>query len=187
MCATRRNSPPVIFQGRSTSAVVLVRGSKRANRRRARDETSGVIANRRLTRVGSCSLGFGVRRIFSLIACVLAVLWLPATLHCGLESAGLLAHEHEAGAVESGCAETCHNDSCAMVEEGGYKASTRSLSVPVPLLATLWLERLIAPPAATQSPPVVSPETTDSPPELVRTWQFTARTALLPGAPWVLV
>jgi len=127
-----------------------------------------------------------VRRVFSLIACVLAVLWLPATLHCGLEAAGLLNHDHESTTVDVDCADNCHKDSCAIVEDGGYKAGTRLVNIPVPDLAPIWLGAVTPIYSEAKSAPAVSPATTDSPPELVRTWQFTARTALLPGAPSVL-
>jgi hypothetical protein len=100
-----------------------------------------------------------------------------------LEAAGLWAHDHEA----SGCADDCHNDSCATVEDGGYNSGTRSLGVFVPVVVITGLASLIALPAKAEAAPVVSPATTDSPPELACTWQFTARMALLPGAPSVLV
>lgn len=138
----------------------------------------------RLTPIASCGLGFGVRRVFSLVACLLAAIWLPATLHCGLESAGLWHHEHSEDATAVGCAEACDNDACAMLEEGDFKNPSGILKVPAPVFA-LTVSALHEVVISTQhafSPPQLE-EGRDPPPELTRTWQFAARMALLPGAP----
>ncbi len=129
--------------------------------------------------------GFGVRRLFTFVACLLAVLWLPATLHCGLEAAGFLGHDHEEVPAENDCAHACFNDSCAAVEDGAYKRSAGLVKLEAPVL-TLWLAGWVERARAPEWIAPLSPDTTDSPPELARTWQFTARTALLPGAPSVL-
>lgn len=123
-----------------------------------------------------------MRRIFTLIACLLAVLWLPVTLHCGLETAGLWLHEHGLKAADTGCSDACKDGACAVVENGAYKKPTCLLKVSAPVLA-LCLRGLIEIPADTMISPPVSPDKTDSPPELACTWQFTTRTAPLPGAP----
>jgi hypothetical protein len=126
-----------------------------------------------------------MRRLFSFIACLLAVLWLPATLHCGLETAGLLLHEHGIESADSGCATACEKESCSTLEDGAYKKASDPIKVSAPSLA-LCITQLVldvAVEAATESAPSVSPYTTDSPPELARTWQFTVRTALPARAP----
>jgi len=126
-----------------------------------------------------------MRRLLPFIACLLAVLWLPATLHCGLETAGLLLHEHGIESADTGCATACENDSCALVEDGAFKNATGATKVSSPVLA-LCVTRLVLISSASEADELlssVSPDTTDSPPELARTWQFIARTALLPGAP----
>lgn len=127
-----------------------------------------------------------MRRLLPFIAALLAVLWLPATLHCGLETAGLLLHGHGAESADAGCATACENDSCALVEDGAFKNATGLVKVGAPVLALCVTQLVLDLCAASGSiAPLlsVSPDTTDSPPELVRTWQFVARTALLPGAP----
>lgn len=107
-------------------------------------------------------------------------------MHCGLETAGLLKHAHtEAAAVDSSCDQACQGESCAVIEDGIYKNKDGFVEVSAPVL-TLWITALIAIPADVFSTPSVTPEKTDSPPELARTWQFSARTALLPGAPAIL-
>jgi hypothetical protein len=126
-----------------------------------------------------------MRRLFSFIACLLAVLWLPATLHCGLETAGLLLHEHGIESADSGCATACEKESCSTLEDGAYKKASDPIKVSAPSLA-LCITQLVldvAVETAAESAPSVSPYTTDSPPELARTWQFTVRTALPARAP----
>ena len=127
-------------------------------------------------------------RFFPFIACLLAVLWLPATMHCGLETVDLLLHEHGIESADTGCAKVCETDTCAAVEEGEFKIASGILKVTVPTrtVCALHLIAVVAESAVVEIP-VVSPDKTDSPPELARTWQFTARTALLPGAPSSLV
>jgi hypothetical protein len=129
-----------------------------------------------------------MRRLFPFIACLLAVLWLPATVHCGLEMAGLLAHEHGVETADIGCAESCETDSCSGVEDGEFKNASDLLKIAAPTLSVCALHLISAlAESAVVEMPAVSPDKTDSPPELARTWQFTARMALLPGAPARLV
>lgn len=123
-----------------------------------------------------------MRRAFSIVACLLAVLWLPATLHCGLESAGLWLHEHGEESGELGCVETCSNAACAVVEDSAYKNPTGILNAPAPMFALCVMHQVMLRADAILLPEPQSGRT-ESPPELARTWQFTARTALPPGAP----
>jgi hypothetical protein len=130
-----------------------------------------------------------MRRLLPFIACLLAVLWLPATVHCGLETAGLLLHEHGIESADTGCATACDNDNCALVEDGAFKNATGLVKVSAPVLALCITQLVLISAASEAINPLssVSPDTTDTPPELARTWQFIARTALLPGAPSSLV
>jgi hypothetical protein len=116
-----------------------------------------------------------MRRLRSLAAWLLVVLWLPATLHCSLEQAGLLGGDEA-------CAESCATDNCDVLESGLFKSTTAVLKVPAPTALTclcclneITPETIVVPP--------LSPEGTVSPPELARTWQFTARAAPPPRAP----
>lgn len=130
-----------------------------------------------------------MRSLLPFIACLLAVLWLPATAHCGLETAGLLLHEHGIESADTGCATACETDSCALVEDGAFKNATNVVKVSAPVLALCFTQLVLIPTASEVTEPLtsVSPDTSDTPPELARTWQFIARTALLPGAPSPLV
>lgn len=123
-----------------------------------------------------------MRRVFSIVACLLAVLWLPATLHCGLETAGLWVHEHGEDAGELGCVKACGNEACAVVEDGAYKNPAGIFNAPAPLLALCVMHQVMLR-ADALFIPGPTPERVEPPLELARTWQFTARMALPPGAP----
>ena len=118
---------------------------------------------------------------------LLAVLWLPAILHCEIDQAGLFAsppgccehdEQHQAADDDAACDETC-----AVFDLGLGKVRDAALSLPAPPLLDLadWL-RPAAKPDAAAAPSLLS-RATDSPPELSRTWQFSARTALPARAP----
>ena len=127
------------------------------------------------------------RALRFLAALVLAVLWLPATLHCGLEASGLL-EKSEAGCCahdESGDEQTadCEQGACELVESGDYQPAWNLLKVSAPVAVDgfVWLMEIAV--EAMQPPEGDAPPRAESPPELRRTWQFLARAALLPGAP----
>lgn len=116
-----------------------------------------------------------MRRARSIVACVLLALWLPATLHCSLEQAGLLGEK-------DGCVDRCATDNCGVLETGLLKLTTDTVKVPAPsVLTCLCCLREITP--ETIIVPLVSPERTNSPPELAGTWQFAVRAAPPPRAP----
>ncbi|MBL9200778.1 MAG: hypothetical protein JNL39_09745 [Opitutaceae bacterium] len=114
-----------------------------------------------------------------LIAVLLLSIWLPATLHCALESAGLhlplLCHGHEAAEV----AEThCAGDDCHALDHSSFTsfAITKLVaSISLPIVATLTAP-LDLPTAGISSPAA-------APPEVARSWIFVERAALPPRAP----
>ena len=116
-----------------------------------------------------------VKRLLQLIAILLAVLWMPVTAHCSLETLPGLEFLHcESGAAENDCDE----DVCAQIERPSYKVSDTETLVPQPQLVLCF--QIIS----TETVPVDSPQpSTASPPELPPGWQFTTRTALAPRAP----
>ncbi|OHE81172.1 MAG: hypothetical protein A3G75_01020 [Verrucomicrobia bacterium RIFCSPLOWO2_12_FULL_64_8] len=125
-------------------------------------------------------------RLHSLVALVLVAFWLPATLHCGLEAAGIWTQAGCCPPEESGASD-CATDNCSMIEGGAYFLARGLLNAPAPVLAALaGLCRLteIAPESIVVLS--VSPDRSGAPPELVRTWQFAARAALPPRAPSTL-
>ena len=116
-----------------------------------------------------------VSRLLQLIAVLLALLWLPITAHCSLETLpGLEFLECESDASKKDCEE----DACAQIERPSYKISDTETIVPEPQLA-IWFE-LIFP----REVPVDSPQpSTAAPPEISPGWQFLFRVALPPRAP----
>lgn len=119
-----------------------------------------------------------------LIALVLVALWLPATLHCDLEAAGLeigvLCHDHD---TPEAAAAHCSDDACHAIEDAAYTAVVLTKLVGVISFSVLAL--LPEPPdlpAAT-----LSPASTDVPLEVPRSWQFTTRAAPPARAPSVAV
>lgn len=117
----------------------------------------------------------------------MAAFWLPATLHCAMDQAGLFDsapaccdHEQPKASGDRSCSERC-----AVFDRGINKASTENLSPAAPVLLALvdWLA------SAEFEPDVIAVglvTTADSPPELARIWQFVARAALSPRAPSVI-
>jgi len=127
-----------------------------------------------------------MRRARISILWLLAVLWLPATLHCAIEEAGWFDYDDSCcskhPADSSPSAEHCDKDACQVLESGLIKPADSLVKVRAPeFSAIMELVWLIAcdPPGRSR----VAPETTDSPPELPRTWQFTARAAHSPRGP----
>lgn len=121
---------------------------------------------------------FGRVLLFALLA-----LWLPATLHCRLEAAGVFdAHCSETPAAQTG--EECADDVCPTVEQGLYKDSSATIAVTAPAechvpdccALLLALDRLVV-------EPVLSPVRHAPPSELTVGWQFLTRAAPPARAP----
>ena len=122
-----------------------------------------------------------------LAALVLAVLWLPATVHCGLEASGLLENSeagccaHDEAADEQNA--DCEHGACEVVESGDYQPAHNFLKVSAPVAVEGFVSLIELAVEAIQPPESDARPRAESPPEIRRTWQFLARAALLPGAP----
>ncbi len=115
----------------------------------------------------------------------LALLWLPATLHCALETAGCFeapACDEQTADSQASKSESCATDDCDRVESGFYKATLGSLTLPAPTLQ-LCLDCFRAAPAETLFIPRIAPERIKLPLEFSPTWQFVVRAAPQPRAP----
>lgn len=114
------------------------------------------------------------------VAVLLLSLWLPATLHCDLEAAGLdlalLCHEH-AEAVD--LAAPCADETCHAVESTDYTAFALTKLIDAPVLTLI---ALLPPPRELPVTAAVLARIA-APPELPRRWQFAHRAALPPRAP----
>ncbi len=147
--------------------------------RRRRPFQSRVVDNGR----DADSFGF-VYRIRSYIALALLALWLPATLHCEMEMAGLFADSgtcHDRNSSGGTASEDCAVDACAMLESGGFHSPTNTFLFKAPDLTACLL--LLVPPLEFVSPPAIRLDRTTAPAELIQTWQFVRRAALPPRAP----
>jgi hypothetical protein len=126
------------------------------------------------------------RILRSIAALVLAVIWLPSTLHCGLETAGIFGHA-------DGC---CHHDNaatgepvhcdqgvCGVVESGDYQPTSTLTKIPAPSVALHSFCLLKLAPQLKPVPEIAAAAEVESPPEIRRTWHFAARAALSPRAP----
>lgn len=130
-----------------------------------------------MTRAAPCAFFPAVPRLRFIFALLLATLWLPATLHCALEEAGVIG-----AACDVEEADPCAQDSCTTVEATHYKSSDLLAAVSAPtLFVCLDLAELI--PTETIIVPLVSPERSDCPLEVPRTWHFATRAALPARAP----
>jgi len=128
------------------------------------------------------------RVLRSIAALVLALIWLPATLHCGLKAAGWLEsvetaccadHDEAPGEQPAGCS---HN-TCGLVESGEYQPATHFLKVATSATVVCFSSLMEFVPETLRVPESDAPAEAESPPEIPRTWQFVARAALSPRAP----
>ncbi len=131
-----------------------------------------------------------MRRIRILFALLLALVWLPATVHCGLDAAGLFAH------ADSCCSDgdehlphqsKCGADGCDVVENGGYQVTGGYVKIPTPLWQENLLTLIASVPALIEESELVAVEAVESPPEMKRTWHIVSRAALSPRAPSLTV
>lgn len=118
-----------------------------------------------------------------LLALLLLSVWAVASVHCKLEVLpGMdflkFCHADDAPAAPHA---PCEDDGCAEVEDGNYRPEEQAASVPAPDLSMSPSLVALTPVEAVPRPsPAFGSE---SPPHLIRSWQFLARTALPPRAP----
>lgn len=128
-----------------------------------------------------------VQPVLKFIALALALLWLPATQHCGLEALGAAVMDHEEHHTEA-CGIACETDSCNLIEGVSYASANARAELAVPAAAVIepLFKLFSAPPPVVRTAPMAPVETIEVD-ALCREWVFARRTALLPGAPAVLV
>jgi len=127
-----------------------------------------------------------VRILKTILVLLLALAWVPLSLHCQIEAMPgwefLACESEEEEHSTPHQSSDCEDDFCQIIESGLYKTEERA-----PLLCSVnflppGVESSIA--ISMQPPdPGLSPSAIPSPPLLANTWQFTLRTALLPRAP----
>ena len=116
----------------------------------------------------------------------LALMWLPITSHCKLESlpafAAILAccdHEDKASPHQDS---DCEQDGCASVESGDYRTQDHDRLVVAPDLIPLDLPKAVVELRALPDEVSLGLFTT-APPEQRSIWNFALRTALPARAP----
>lgn len=134
-------------------------------------------------RCASC-IHIRVRFLKNILVVLVAVAWLPMTLHCRLETVpGLefLACEAESRS-DSVPSSDCGDTGCCSVEKSQYKTEQHRLTLlppnfqPSPFAPVLDLANTLSDEASREAPAI-------APPELPRCWQFIFRTASPPRAP----
>lgn len=147
--------------------------------------SAGTANTRRLDAPALPPMFRSVSRFARMLVLFLVAAWLPVTLHCRLEAAGLYETDACCASDESAeAAGACKDDACPTVEEALFKQSPQTLKVAAPAacdccicLAFLTLER------TSDIEPALSPARHAPPPELKVAWQFLSRAALFARAP----
>lgn len=127
-----------------------------------------------------------------MLALALVALWLPATLHCAFAAAGLDDLFHCVDKLHSPCAHSSPADlpvdACDVIEDASFKPAADTAILPPPALCACLLSFLNPPVALGLSPPLRGlSDRIAAPPEVARTWHFTARAAPPSRAPAVAV
>lgn len=122
-----------------------------------------------------------MKRLFSIVALLLLAIWLPATLHCDLEAAGLAPSA--VACHDDHCTSEHSADNCSLIEDGSFRASADTLKVASPNLVS-FCACLLCGAAISISPPMLAVEPSIAPPlELKVGWQFVVRAAPPARAP----
>jgi hypothetical protein len=124
-----------------------------------------------------------MRVIGRVLAVLLLTVWLPVTLHCDLEAAGL---------IDTVCATDCGqqdgaNDRCDIVERGLYKSSADFVKIPAPELLHCVFAFVPSLELEAHATSLFLPEFVSEPQTLRRTWQFVQRAAPPSRAPSLIV
>jgi len=122
-----------------------------------------------------------VKRFRTALVLLLALIWVPVTMHCALEGVPglefLICCEHDDAAPHQD--DDCEADACAVVESGFYKLQDDEALVAACSELDVFDYELKNETAAfcASQPPA----------DLTAGWQFSSRAALLPRAPSCLL
>jgi hypothetical protein len=119
---------------------------------------------------------------------LLVAAWLPVTMHCRLEAAGLIqAHDGCASEQTAHAGTNCTDDACAAVEATLIKDAPAHLVIAAAANydCTLSLLALLSS-CRHGSEPTLSPARHAPPAELLASWQFSTRAAPPARAPGAL-
>jgi hypothetical protein len=124
-----------------------------------------------------------VRRFRNIWFALAAFLWLPASVHCQIESlSGFeLLQCHVASASQDANDHGCDENDCCLVEQTDYCPGTSRVVNLFPV--ALWSVFFLPMEIAASSPAVALSNPVTSPPFLIKSWPFLSRTALPVRAP----
>ena len=121
-----------------------------------------------------------------LAALLLATLWLPATMHCQLESLGLetlFACADQPAETAHTEGDTCADDGCQTIESGKFAITKSKLNLSqLSALAFVYVACFPHPALPAPAPEIFAVRQEKTLP-LQRTWQFARRAALPARAP----
>jgi hypothetical protein len=125
-----------------------------------------------------------VRYFRNILFTLAALLWLPASAHCQLESIDGLEFLHCTAVnepVHCATSEDCSECGCFALEKSHYRSEQLTFTLQLPV----FLPVSPAPLAAANILPVevTGGQLTTAPPQLLKTWQFASRMALPARAP----
>jgi hypothetical protein len=125
-----------------------------------------------------------VSRWLKIASLLLLAVWLPATLHCRIEAAGLDLHWLGCHDHDDSTAEHCADDTCHAIEKQPYKSGKESPIVVPPdgCTCALCLTALVCACEACAEP-ALSATGHAPPPDLAVAWQFSRRAAPPARAP----
>ena len=126
-----------------------------------------------------------MQRLLKTTVLLLLLIWLPATLHCDLEAAGLTrSHPHDSCAA----ANDCKTDGCAAVESSLIRETAPVLNLIAPVASDcfLYLFSLADFTDEGLAEASLSRCRQDPPPEIEASWHFLTRAAPLSRAPALL-
>ncbi len=124
-------------------------------------------------------------RVTRIVALVLLAIWLPVTMHCRLESAGLIkSHDKCSCPLGTATESDCRDDLCSTVENDLFNDAPAALTLSAPQVCDCTLLLTAFAVSYSKDPePILCHARHYPPPELAVGWQFLSRAALLPGAP----
>ncbi len=122
-------------------------------------------------------------RVVRFAVWLLLAVWLPATLHCRIEMAGLGEARHDSccTGVTTDPGSDCLGDSCANIENSLIKDSAQELDLAAPAAACPFCCTVLV--SAARTEPILSPKRHVPPLELKVAWQFIERAAPPARAP----
>ena len=126
-----------------------------------------------------------MQKVLRILAVFLAVLWLPLTAHCELET--IVASAHETAADDGCCVPTddCVDDACGLIEGSQFTPTHSVVKAPLPELKVEHSLALILAQIVATTSVHISPDWkfADTPLDWTARWCFTRRAAPPARAP----